>query len=171
VKFYAQKRPAVILSVFNEIVATGFPDAWRLARVTPVPKKGDLKVLSSYRPVSNLSSLSKLFERCILQRLMALPNFYDLVGPNQHGFMPCHSTTTCLLELKDNICDSLDSRNQVLAYSLDLSAAFDMLRPDTFHDLLKNKLPEELLGMLLEFLSNRKFLCRNQWQIFSRGSD
>jgi len=157
VKFYTQKRPNVILEVFNEIIAKGFPDDWRLARVTPIPKKGDMSNLSSYRPVSNLSSISKLFERCILHRLMALPNFLDLVGSNQHGFLPYHSTTTCLLELKDTICDALDEKKQVLAYSLDLSAAFDMLRPDTFNSLLKDKIPIELLGMLQEFLSNRKF--------------
>jgi len=157
VKFYTQKRPNVILEVFNEIIANGFPDDWRLARVTPIPKKGDMSNLSSYRPVSNLSSISKLFERCILHRLMALPNFQDLVGSNQHGFLPDHSTTTCLLELKDTICDALDEKKQVLAYSLDLSAAFDMLRPDTFNSLLKDKIPVDLLGMLQEFLSNRKF--------------
>jgi len=40
VKFYAQKRPTVVLSIFNQILDTEFPDTWRLARVTPVPKKG-----------------------------------------------------------------------------------------------------------------------------------
>jgi len=48
-------------------------------------------------------------------------------------------------------------RTNVLAYSLDLSAAFDMLRPDTFVDQMKSKIPDDLLGILYEFLTDRKF--------------
>jgi len=157
VKFYAQKRPLVVLDIFNKILDTSFPESWRLARVTPVPKKGDLTALKNYRPVSNLASMSKLFERCILHRLMNLPTFAGLLGDHQHGFRAGRSTTTCLLSLKDNICENLDSKNKVIAYSLDLSAAFDMLRPDTFMDLMKGKIPDDLLGILGEFLCERKF--------------
>lgn len=81
----------------------------------------------------------------------------DLVGSHQHGFRPLHSTTTCLLQLKDTICEHLDQKRKVIAYSLDLSAAFDMLRPDTFHETMKDKIPIDLLGILDEFLSERKF--------------
>jgi len=157
IKFYAEKRPLETLSIFNNILEHGFPDKWRLARVTPVPKKGNLSDLSNYRPVSNLSSLSKLFERCVLHRLMNLPNYGELLGDNQHGFRQNHSTTTCLMTLKDEICEGLDAKQKVIVYSLDLSAAFDMLRPDTFKELLKDKIPRPLLGMIDEFLTNRKF--------------
>lgn len=157
VKFYTLKRPDTILAIFNNILQNGFPDSWRIARVTPVPKKGVRTDINNYRPVSNLPSLSKLFERCILHRLMALPNYQDLVGEHQHGFRPHHSTTTCLLQLKDTICDRLDRKKKVLAYSLDLSAAFDMLRPDTFNTTMQGKLPNDILGIINEFLCKRKF--------------
>jgi len=75
VKFYTQKRPLVVLEIFNEILDKGFPEIWKTARVPPISKKGDLSKVENYRPVSNLSSLSKLFERCILHRLMSLPNY------------------------------------------------------------------------------------------------
>jgi len=145
------------LFIFNSIVEKGFPDKWRLARVTPVPKKGNLSDVTNYRPVSNLSSLSKLFERCLLHRLMQLPNFDEMLGDHQHGFRKNHSTVTCLMSLKDEICESLDAKQKVIAYSLDLSAAFDMLRPDTFKELLQEKIPRDLLGILDEFLTDRKF--------------
>jgi len=79
IKFYTMKRPTVILGILNTILQAGFPDSWRIARVTPVPKKGDLTNINNYRPVSNLPSLSKLFERCVLHRLMALPNYQELL--------------------------------------------------------------------------------------------
>jgi len=105
IKFYAMKRPRVILEILNSVLLNGFPDCWRIARLTPVPKKGDLTNLNNYCSVSNLPSLSKLFERCILHRLMALPNYQELVSSHQHGFRPYHSPTMCLLQLKDTICD------------------------------------------------------------------
>jgi len=88
---------------------------------------------------------------------MNLPTFDELLGDHQHGFRAGRSTTTCLLNLKDTICELLDSKTGVIAYSLDLSAAFDMLRPDTFKDLMKGKIPDDLLGILGEFLCDRKF--------------
>jgi len=88
---------------------------------------------------------------------MNLPTFDELLGDHQHGFRAGRSTTTCLLNLKDTICEHLDSKTCVIAYSLDLSAAFDMLRPDTFKDLMKGKIPDDLLGILGEFLCDRKF--------------
>jgi len=88
---------------------------------------------------------------------MALPHYDALLGDHQHGFRPHHSTTSCLLRLKDEICEKLDNKQMVLAYSLDLSAAFDMLRPDTFVELMSERIPRGLLGMLGEFLDNRKF--------------
>jgi len=57
----------------------------------------------------------------------------------------------------DAVCDRLDSKTKVMAYSLDLSAAFDMLRPDTFKELMRDKISNDLLGVLDEFLTDRKF--------------
>jgi len=62
-----------------------------------------------------------------------------------------------LLSVKDEVCEGLDRKENVIAYSLDLTAAFDMLRPDTFKELMRGKIPEDMLGMLDEFLSDRKF--------------
>jgi len=88
---------------------------------------------------------------------MELPNIDSLIGENKHGFRSGYSTTTCLLQLKDAVCDRLDSKENVMIYSLDLSAAFDMLRPDTFKELLNNKISRDLLGVLDAFLTNRRF--------------
>jgi hypothetical protein len=53
--------------LFNRILDEGkIPSLWKCANVTPVHKKGPKDVVSNYRPVSGLCSISKLFERCIL---------------------------------------------------------------------------------------------------------
>jgi len=69
-------------------------------------------------------------ERCILNKLNE--TIRPLLGPGQHGFRPGHSTTTCLLEMKDSILNVLDDDMAAVMYRLDLSEAFDMLRKDTF---------------------------------------
>jgi len=155
VKAYGLAFPDVYTKIFNDVIHNGFPETWKLARVVPVPKKGNLHEVSNYRPVSNLCSLSKILERCVLNRLNSCQ--VDLIGPHQHGFRDQHSTTTCALELKDNIVEQLEKKRSVLVYSLDLSAAFDLLRPDTFFDKFVGKISDGLLRFIMDFLSDRRF--------------
>jgi len=156
-KFYGISTPETYMRIFNNIIRTGFPQQWKQARVVAIPKKGDLSEVNNYRPVSNLCSVSKIFERCLLARLEALPNFDRWIGKHQHGFRKNHSTTSCLMELKDYAAGCLDRGEHCIVYSLDLSAAFDMLRPDTFYENYHGLIPEGLLRLLMDFLKDRSF--------------
>ena len=46
-----------------------FPDSLKIAKVIPLFKKGDDKILSNYRPISLLSSISKVFEKVIYNQI------------------------------------------------------------------------------------------------------
>jgi len=155
VKYYGLARPELYRELFNGIANNKFPDQWRTARVVAIHKKGDKKDVSNYRPVSNLCSLSKIYERCILKRLNDCAT--HLLGSSQHGFRSSHSTTTCLVEIKDSLLNSLDNDQVCVMYSLDLSAAFDMLRKDTFVHNMLGEIPNSLLNVISDFLSNRSF--------------
>jgi len=98
--------------------------------------------------------LSKLFEKIILLRLNALG---ELDGRFQHGFKSNRSTTTAMLEIQDFVSDELDRNNTVGMYSIDLTAAFDLLRPDCFYDIMKDKIDSNILCVLMDFLSGRNF--------------
>ena len=55
---------------FNSCLESGiFPDELKLAEVAPVYKKNDKKDKSNYRPISILSNISKIYERCIQTQL------------------------------------------------------------------------------------------------------
>jgi len=62
-----------------------------------------------------------------------------------------------MLELQDFVSSNLDKKKIVTTYSVDLSAAFDLLRPDLFYDNIKNTIPSNLMKTILDFLSGREF--------------
>jgi len=58
------------ICLFNIILADGdIPKYWKVSRITPIQKKGDKMQVSSYRPVSVISSLIKVFENCLIAKL------------------------------------------------------------------------------------------------------
>jgi len=120
------------LKLFN-LCLTKIPKIWKVALVKPLHKSGSKLDPVNYRPISNLCSLEKVYEKLILK---SLSNFSD--GLHQHGFKPNHSTTTAMLTLQEIISTKLDEKKHVVVYSLDLSAAFDMLRVDIFANMFKD---------------------------------
>jgi len=56
------------------------------------------------------------------------------------------------------MAEVLENNGQGILYSVDLSAAFDLLKPDLFYRMFKNKLSEGLMFAIIDFLTNRKFV-------------
>jgi len=154
-KYYGLAKPEVYKDIFNKVLSTKLPDEWKTARVVAIHKKGSKRDVSNYRPVSNLCSMSKILERCILKRLNECAS--QFLGDHQHGFRPGHSTSTCLMELKDNILDALDAGLHCAVYRLDLSSAFDLLRRDTFAKQFSGLIPPQLLHFMNDFLMDRRY--------------
>ena len=86
------------------------PEQWLIAKITPIYKKGSKNQIENYRPVANLCSTSKIFERLILNRINKLEvlNAITLVGKQQHGFTQGKSTTTAGLLVQSMIARALD---------------------------------------------------------------
>jgi len=154
IKDLALLVPDMLSYYFTMICEKGMPDSWKVAVVTPLFKSGDKSAISQYRPISNLGSLSKLFEKIILNRINDLG---FLEGEFQHGFRSHRSTTTAMLELQDFVATHLDQGRMVGTYLLDLSAAFDLLRPEILHRDLMGVIPTDLLNIIMDFLSGRSF--------------
>jgi len=140
----------------NEVAKKGMPNPWRTARVLPLFKSGNKLDVSNYRPISNLASFSKLYEKMLLKRLNE--ETAGLEGSSQHGFRPNHSTVTACLELQSVISEALDDGKYAMVYSIDMSAAFDLLRRDILlHELrTRGNLSEGLLFLISDFLDGRK---------------
>ncbi|CAB4004229.1 Hypothetical predicted protein, partial [Paramuricea clavata] len=144
-----------LCDLFNLSLKCGkIPAAWKISNVVPIPKKGLLKVVSNYRPISLLSIVSKVFERCVYNRLIAHVsiNLHHL----QFGFLRGKSTTAQLLQVLQEIGEKLDKRVQTDIIYLDFAKAFD--RVD--HRLLVRKLKKFGIGGTLlkwfeDYLTNR----------------
>ena len=77
----------------NKSILSGtFPDAWKSAIVTPIPKSQTGSSLSNFRPISVLPVFSKILERFVSDQITAHFNRYHLFSQRQSGFRYGHST-------------------------------------------------------------------------------
>ena len=118
-----------------------FPNSLKLARVTPVFKKGDKKLRSNYRPISSLPTFSKIYERCITNRIISFFDKFSLFSDKQFGFLKKRSTKDAIFDFTETIYDALDSKKHNISILIDLKAAFDTVN----HSILLKKL--ELYGI------------------------
>ena len=158
----ADQLEAPLSKLFNLIYSEKMiPDQWRIAKTIPVYKnKGDKKDIENYRPIANLCAASKIFEKLILKRILAIEklNNADITGGNQHGFKKARSTLTLTTKLQSLIARALDEDDFVLLASLDLSAAFDVVNIDLLLKRLKVVgLPKDVVDLVEIWLRERSF--------------
>lgn len=116
-----------LTDLVNDSFARGcFPQLLAISCVTPVMKKEkkDIDLLTSYRPISNLSVISKLLERLALKTHF---HKYDLLPQHQSAYRRHRSTETAVIHVLNDLLSSIDTVELNLIAALDISAAFDSL--------------------------------------------
>ena len=104
-----------------------FPAVLKIARVTPTFKKGDRLDVNNYRPISLISSISKIIEKLIHKRLNSFLEQNNIFYPSQFGYREKHSTTHALIEITDQIKEACDRGLYASGVYLDLKKAFDTI--------------------------------------------
>jgi hypothetical protein len=136
-----------------------FPEQWRRASVVAIPKPGkDPSDPASYRPISLLCSLSKVFERIILTRVLDYTVMNGVLPDCQFGFRSRHSTCHQVVRLTNEISRGFRERLSTGMLLLDIEKAFDTV----WHDGLIYKMsiknyPVYLLKLTRSFLTGRDF--------------
>ena len=125
----------------------------------PVLKKAELdsSLPANYRPISNLSTVSKALEKLVLARL--LPHLHGSANFSQYqsAYRKGHSTETALLEVLGGVFTAEDKKQVTVLIALDLSEAFDTVD----HRLLLDRLRLEfgvtatVLDWLQSYLEGR----------------
>lgn len=141
------------------------PSRMKAAHITPILKKADLDPVDtkSYRPISNLSVLSKLLERLVAKQLVTYLRDNGLLPDRQSAYRAHHSTETAVLRVLADILLALDSGNLAVLTLLDLSAAFDSVD----HDILLQRLQKSyglggvVIGWFRSYLSGRTQYVRS----------
>ena len=119
-----------ITHLVNAALSSGtFPAQHKSAIVMPLLKKlgSDVKVLKNYRPMSNLSFISKVIEKVVASRVLDHMKENNLLDQMQSAYRSGHSTETALLRVHNDIVSAIDKGHGVFLILLDLSAAFDKL--------------------------------------------
>ena len=147
-----------ITLIINQSLHSGiFPDKLKIAKVTPIHKKGDIKLITNFRPISVLPVISKIFETVICDQLSHYLESNNLLCPQQYGFTKNSSTELAALKVIDRLLNQLNKHKIPINLYLDLAKASDSLN----HDILLDKLAyygvqNKAKDLLESYLSNRK---------------
>ncbi len=131
------------------------PSEWKLHCIVPIFKSGDKCSVSNYRPISLLSSISKVLEKLVYDK------FYNYlcckISNLQFGFLRNHSSVQQLLCFLHEVTTALDSKAQVDVIYLDFKKAFDKVSHSGLLVKLKSLgIDGKAWKWLREYLSNRK---------------
>lgn len=159
-----------LLHIYNTIWIIGFfPDQWRNANVIPIPKprKSKFEILN-YRPVSFISTLSKLLERIINKHLLWVFESENHLTKKQCGFRRNSSTLDALSILHIDICSSFRNNLHLITIALDINKAYDTVWKNRVLSILYSwDINGNLLKFIKNFLANRKFCVKINYHLSS----
>jgi hypothetical protein len=130
------------------------PDSWKAAKIIPLYKAGPKDQFSNYRPVSLLSTLSKVLEKCADRQIREHLELNSILYPKQYGFRPRHNCAQLLLNLQSEIFHAKVNGRNLISLFLDLRKAFDTVSFTILYDKLEYYGIER--DWFCEYLSGRK---------------
>lgn len=149
-----------ILFIINACLKLSyFPERWKHAKVIPILKPSkEPSSPQSYRPISLLSSLSKLLERIILNRINDFLDENEIIPEEQHGFKRKFSTTHQLSKVIKKAKNGLKEKHSTGIVLLDVEKAFDRVwHNGLLFKMITLRFPRYIIKMISEFLKNRTF--------------
>lgn len=148
----------LLLRLLNEAFEAGyFPAPWKQGLLKIIYKGGGKSLTSpkSYRPITMLSVIGKVYERLINKRLGDHLESVGGLHELQYGFRRGRSTEAAVLKLKDAVC--MATEKYVLAVTLDIAGAFDNAWwPQVLWRLRSLECPTNIYEVVRSFFSERK---------------
>lgn len=150
-----------LVILFNNIYNNAFiPPNWKEAILIPLAKPSkDPQLPASYRMISLLSNISKIYEAFIHQKITEFINENDIYESFQFGFRKNHATTHALSIFTADVATQLNKRSGTIAVSLDTEKAFDTTWQAGIIYKMKRiyHFPQQYCKVIANYLDNRSF--------------
>lgn len=155
-----QKAVQLLTRIFNSCIHLNyFPIDFKRAKIIPIqkPNKPNNNP-NSYRPISLLSNLGKVYEKLIHTRIETFVMNNNIISEKQFGFKKGHSTVQQIGRIKNKILTNKRLRKSTGLILLDVEKAFDTVwHHGLLYKLVTANIPKYLCKIIADFLVNRKF--------------
>ena len=119
------------LCINQSFLNSEFPKALKIAKIIPLYKmKGERDDIEFWRPISQLSPISKIYETCAINQLYEFYEENQILDNSQFGFRPLHGTIHPLMLMRDFVEASKAKQHHVILISIDAVKAFDCVKTD-----------------------------------------
>ena len=135
-----EKFLQVITRVDNLSLNRGqFANTWKTAIIRPLLKKLGLEIIqSSYRPISNLSFVSKLTEKCFLDQFLDHCEHQKLLLDYQSAYRKNYSTEMAIIKVCDDLLWAMEQQCVSFFIAIDVLAAFNTVDHNVLISVLEN---------------------------------
>lgn len=152
------KAKTTMLAICNLTWEKHVPDQWRKSEIIPLLKKGKpAENAESYRPISLTSSMCKLTERMVADRLVGYLEENKIIDDAQAGFRPRMNTMDQVVKFTQFVKDGFNMQMSTLAVLVDMKAAYDKVwRTMLLHKLSGAGVAGRLFNWIKSFLAQRQ---------------
>ena len=138
------------------------PLSWKVSEIIMIQKPGkNANEVKSYRPISLLPVIGKLFENLFSRRLKEVIAIKQLVPSHQFGFREKHSTIDQVHRIVHTIEETLEKKKVCSAIFLDVAQAFDKVWHKGLDYKLKTQLPIQYTDILKSYMNDRYFRVKH----------
>lgn len=159
-KHVPEKSLEIITKLFNIILTKGeLPKLWKQTIIVPIPKPGkNPNSKNSYRPIALTSTLCKIMERILNDRMIWFLNKNRSLNKYQCGFTKNRGTMDHIVRLADSIYKTLEAKQYTVGIFIDLEKAYDLLwHEGLIFKLAKLGISGKMLRWIKDFLTDRSF--------------
>ncbi|XP_044718734.1 reverse transcriptase (RNA-dependent DNA polymerase) domain-containing protein [Hirsutella rhossiliensis] len=146
--------PAIVSSLREGVV----PHQWRTAKIIPLrkPDKGDYTLAKAWRPISLLSTLGKILEAVVAERISYAVEAQGLLPANHFGARKRRSADQALVLLQERIYKAWRTGRVLSLISFDVKGAYNGVCKERMLERMKARgIPSRLVNWIDAFCSGR----------------
>lgn len=151
-----------LCQIINESLMNGvFPDDWKTATITPIPKISNTMKANEFRPINSMPNEEKILECVVKEQLMKFLETNNIITENQSAYRSKHSCESALNFMISNFKEAKERGETVIAIFLDLKRAFETVDRQRMAKKLENiGINNTELHWFESYMTNRKQIVK-----------